>query len=93
MGAQMGSVRLSAFLGKSMSLSESIYTEKDGDSMSLKRHDLGENGLTGKRVILSEDVITKGSTLAKMIEIVKQGGGEVVAITCVVNRSGKDTYE
>lgn len=92
MGAQMGSVRLSAFLAKSMGICESVYTEKDGDTMALKRHDLGKNGLMGKRVILSEDVITKGSTIAKMIEIVKQGGGEVVAITCVVNRSGKESF-
>jgi hypothetical protein len=28
-----------------------------------------------------------------MIEIVKHGGGEVVAVTCVVNRSGEDNYD
>ncbi len=28
-----------------------------------------------------------------MIEIVKNGGGEVVAVTCIVNRSGKDNFE
>jgi orotate phosphoribosyltransferase len=59
MGAQMGSVRLSLALARVLQISESIYTEKDGDSMSLKRHDLGSDGLRGKRVILSEDVITK----------------------------------
>lgn len=44
-------------------------------------------------MVLSEDVITKGSTLAKMIEIIRAGGGEVVAITCLVNRTGQDDYE
>lgn len=43
-------------------------------------------------MVLSEDVITKGSTLAKMIEIIRAGGGEVVAITCLVNRTGRDDY-
>lgn len=28
-----------------------------------------------------------------MIEIVRNGGGEVVAVTCIVNRSGKDNFE
>ncbi|MBP9811982.1 orotidine-5'-phosphate decarboxylase [Candidatus Gracilibacteria bacterium] len=93
MGAQMGSVRLSLSLADVMSITESIYTEKVGDEMLLKRHDLGEGNYTGRKVVLSEDVITKGSTIAKMIEIVKAGGGEVVAITCIVNRSGKDNFQ
>ena len=92
LGAQMGSVRLSETLARALSISQSIYTEKDGESMALKRHDLGTWAFAGKQVILSEDVITKGSTLAKMIEIVETGGGTVVAVTCVVNRSGTDHY-
>ncbi|MCK9272840.1 hypothetical protein M0P65_04815 [Candidatus Gracilibacteria bacterium] len=89
MGAQMGSVRISSFLGKALNVNESIYAEKDGENLILKRHDIN---LKGKNVILSEDVITKGSTLAKMIELVEKRGGKVTAITCVVNRSGKDNY-
>ncbi len=89
----MGSIRLSSSLARAMSIGESTYTEKDGDTMTLKRHDLGENGFIGKKVVLSEDVITKGSTLTKMIEIVKNDGGKVVAITCAVNRSGRDNFE
>ena len=93
MGAQMWSVRMSLSLAKSLSISESIYTEKDGDAMNLKRHDLGEEGFLWKKIVLSEDVITKWSTIAKMIEIVKQWWGQVVAVTCIVNRSGKDNFE
>ncbi len=92
-GAQMGSVRLSLSLAEALSIPESLYTEKDGDSMLLKRHELGDDGLKRRKIILSEDVITKGSTIAKMIEIVKNGGGEVVAVTCIVNRSGKDNFD
>lgn len=89
----MGSVRLSLSLAEALSIPESLYTEKDGDSMLLKRHELGDDGLKGRKIILSEDVITKGSTIAKMIEIVKNDGGEVVAVTCIVNRSGKDNFD
>jgi orotate phosphoribosyltransferase len=39
-GAQMGSVRLSLPLAHSLGIATSIYTEKDGDAMRLKRHDL-----------------------------------------------------
>ena len=90
LGAQMGSVRLSLSLARAMNIHESIYTEKDGDNMALKRHNLGINGFAGKRVVLSEDVVTQGSTIKKMIEMVKNGGGEVVAITCIINRTGRE---
>lgn len=88
----MWSIRISSYLAEKMWIEESIYTEKtwDGDKeMALKRHDID---LQWKKVILSEDIITKGSTLEKMIEIVKEGGWEVVAITCVWNRYGKDEF-
>lgn len=90
MWAQMGSVRLSSHLSKAMGIEESIYTEKSGDwdtSMELKRHDLD---FTWKKIIISEDVITKATTTKKMIELVEQGGGEVVAITCLANRTWSD---
>ena len=89
MWAQMWSVRISSFLGKALDVKNSIYAEKDWDDLKLKRHDIG---LKWKNVILSEDVITKGSTIEKMIELVKKGGWKVTAITCVINRSGKDNY-
>lgn len=41
----MGSVRLSLSLAEALSIPESLYTEKDGDSMLLKRHELGDDGL------------------------------------------------
>jgi len=93
LGAQMGSIRLSLYLAEKLGIEESIYTEKTWDwdaEMALKRHEID---FTGKRVILSEDIITKGTTLKKMIEIVKAWWGEVVGITCVGNRFGKDDFE
>ncbi len=72
-GAQMGSVRISLPLAKMLGIETSIYTEKDGDAMKLKRHDLGADGFRDKKIILSEDVITTGSTLGKMIEMVRAG--------------------
>lgn len=88
MWAQMGSVRLSSHLSKALWIDESIYTEKDSeDTMKLKRHDIN---VQGKKVIISEDVITKATTTNKMIEIVQQNWWEVVAITCLTNRTGSN---
>lgn len=83
MGAQMGSVRLSAFLGKHLGNIESIYTEKDGEQMKLKRHD---KDISGKTFVISEDVVTKGSTLTKMQQLIEEKGGKVLAIATLVNR-------
>lgn len=64
--------------------------EKGKEVMQLKRHDIP---LKGKRVILSEDVITKWSTIKQMIELVRAAWWEVVAVTCVVNRYWKDEFD
>lgn len=89
LGAQMGSVRISLYLAEKLGVSVSIYTEKtnnDNNEMALKRHNID---LKGKKIVISEDVVNRGSTLLKMIEIVEENGGEVVAIACVANRSRK----
>lgn len=90
MWAQMWSIRLSLTLAEKLWIEESVYTEKEEQKMQLKRHDID---LTDKKVILSEDIVTKWSTLIKMIELVKQKWWEVIAITCVWNRYWKDDFE
>ena len=93
MWAQMGSIRISLALAEILEIEESIYTEKwweNDKEMLLKRHDID---LKGRKIILSEDIVTKWSTLGKMRDIVHQKWGEVVAITCIGNRSGSDYFE
>ena len=64
--------------------------KNDSNGMKLDRHDID---LTGKNVILSEDVITKATTAKKMIDIVQQWWGTVVAITCQANRTWDDNID
>lgn len=93
MGAQMGSVRSSLYLAEKLGIEQSVYTEKSGDDneqMKLKRHDID---LSGKKVVISEDIVTKGSTLRKMKSMIEDAGGEVVAIACVGNRHGSDCFD
>lgn len=93
MGAQMWSVRSSLYLAEKLWVNQSVYTEKswnDNEQMKLKRHEIN---LTGKRVVISEDIVTKGSTLRKMKSMVEDAGWEVAAICCVWNRHGKDIFD
>lgn len=89
MGAQMWSVRFSAFLGFSIWL-PSIYVEKKDGELLLQRHDID---LTWKRVMLCEDVITRATTIKKMIAIVKKAGWVVIGISCLVNRTWQDRFD
>ena len=88
--AQMGSVRISLALAKKLGINQSIYTEKtnnDNNNMDLKRHAVD---LTGKRIILSEDIVSRGTTIAKMREVLENLWGKVIAIACVWNRYEQD---
>lgn len=93
MWAQMWSVRSSIVLAEKLGIEQSIYTEKswnDNELMKLKRHHIP---LAWKRVIISEDIVTKGSTLRKMKSMIEDGGWEVVGIACVWNRHGTDMFD
>jgi len=91
--AQMWSVRISLSLAKKLWVDESVYTEKTGSdngSMDLKRHAID---LTGKKVILSEDIVSRGTTIAKMREVMESLWATVVAIACVWNRYEQDSQD
>jgi len=88
--AQMWSVRISSHLSNALWIYwKSIYTEKDWDNMKLKRHDID---LKWKKVILSEDIISAGSTIVKMTKLVEELWWKVVAVTCFGNRNGWETF-
>lgn len=92
--AQMWSVRISLVLAKKLWIPQSIYTEKtennNNNIMDLKRHAID---LIGKRIIISEDIVSRGTTTAKMREVLEKLGWKVVAIACVWNRYEKDSQD
>jgi orotidine-5'-phosphate decarboxylase len=91
--AQMWSVRISLALAKKLWVDQSVYTEKTGNnnsSMDLKRHAID---LTWKRIILSEDIVSRGTTIAKMREVMENLWWTVVAIACVGNRYEQDSQD
>lgn len=91
-GAQMGSVRFSGMFGAYFAGVPSIYLEKDGSGkqyegvgMSFKRHDVD---LRGKKVVITEDLTTKGETAEAIKKAVEARGGEVIAILAIANNTG-----
>ncbi|HOH28759.1 MAG TPA: orotate phosphoribosyltransferase [Candidatus Hydrogenedentes bacterium] len=68
------------------------YTEKDGESgMALKR---GFALKPGERVLVVEDIITTGGSVAKSVAHLRERGADVAGISVLIDRSGgKVTFD
>ena len=63
----------------------SIFAERVDGQMTLRR---GFEINPGERVLLAEDVTTTGGSVKEVLEAVKGMGGDIIAVTAVVDRSG-----
>ncbi len=63
----------------------SIFTERVGGEMTLRG---GFEVTPGERGLVAEDVTTTGGSVREVIDVVKNRGGEIVAVAAVVDRSG-----
>jgi len=62
-----------------------IFAERVDGKLTLRR---GFEIKEGERAVVVEDVVTTGKSTRETIEVVKQHGGEVVAVGSLVDRSG-----
>lgn len=62
-----------------------IFVEKEDGKLALRR---GFKILPGEKILIVEDVVTKGGRVQESIDIVRQHGGQVVGVAMVVDRSG-----
>ncbi len=63
-----------------------IFVEKDGEGGLVLRR-----GFTigrGERFLVAEDVVTRGGRVQQTVDIIREHGGEVIAIGSIVDRSG-----
>ncbi|MFA6520026.1 MAG: phosphoribosyltransferase family protein [Candidatus Paceibacterota bacterium] len=65
-----------------------IFTEKtpEGDQVFTRGYDKYVNG---KNVLILEDLVTTGGSVQKVITSVKKAGGNVLAVSVMVNKSPK----
>ena len=61
-----------------------IFAEKENDRLVLRR---GFKFSPGERVLVVEDVVTRGGRVLESLEIVRQGGAKAVAVAMLVDRS------
>jgi len=62
-----------------------IFAERIENKMVLRR---GFKISAGERVLAAEDVTTTGGSVKEVMDVVREKGGEIVAATAVVDRSG-----
>ena len=68
-----------------------IFVEKVDDKLELRR---GFKIAKGEKVLIVEDVVTRGGRANEAIEIVKQQGGVVAGLAVLVDRSqGKASFD
>ncbi|MDU2353344.1 MAG: orotate phosphoribosyltransferase [Anaerococcus sp.] len=85
-GPAMGGVIISYEVARVLGV-HAIFTERVDNEMTLRR---GFQIKEGTKVIIVEDVITTGKSSFETVDVIRGYGAEVVALTSIVNRSGKD---
>ncbi len=64
----------------------SIFAEKDAESNLVLRR--GFRIRPGERVLVAEDVVTRGGRVQQTLDVVARAGGKVVGVAVLVDRSG-----
>jgi orotate phosphoribosyltransferase len=62
-----------------------VFADKADGELVLKR---GFSIKPGEKVLVAEDVVTRGGRVQQTVDLVREHGGEVVGIAVVVDRSG-----
>ena len=66
---------------------ETIFCERVNGRMKLRR---GFSIAKGQRIVIVEDIITTGGSVAELIELVEQQGAEIIHVVNLVDRSSVD---
>jgi orotate phosphoribosyltransferase len=88
-GPAVGGAILAFEVAKELSMMREVrfgFADKDGQDYVIKRG--YEKLIPGKRVLIVEDVLNSGGSVAKVIARVRELGGIVVGVAAVYNRGG-----
>ncbi|MRS12476.1 MAG: orotate phosphoribosyltransferase [Actinobacteria bacterium] len=66
-----------------------IFSERQQGAMTFRRSFAVE---PGQRVLVVEDVVTTGGSVAEVIDLVHQSGGVVAAVTSIIDRGGEKAF-
>ncbi len=64
-----------------------VFSERKDAAMMIRR---GFTIEQGEKVIIAEDVVTRGTSLLEVVKVVEEAGGTVVGLTSIIDRTGDD---
>jgi orotate phosphoribosyltransferase len=67
-----------------------IFSERQQGAMTFRRGFAVE---PGERVLVVEDVVTTGGSVAEVVDLVRGADGEVVAVTSIIDRGGEKAFD
>lgn len=67
-----------------------IFSERQNGAMTFRRSFTVE---PGQRVLVVEDVVTTGGSVAEVIDLVHRSGGVVAAVTSIIDRGGDKAFD
>lgn len=82
-GPAIGGIIVSYEIGRQTN-KPAIFTERINGKMTLRR---GFKIEKGEKILIGEDVITTGKSSLETIEAIRELGGDVVGVACLVDRS------
>lgn len=83
-GPAIGAIQMAYEVSRALGV-KNIFAERENGVMTLRR---GFTIEPGQKVLVVEDVVTTGGSVREVIDIVKEKGGEVVGVGCIVDRTG-----
>lgn len=66
-----------------------VFAEKENDRLVMRR---GFKFAPGERVLIVEDVVTRGGRVIECIDIIRAAGGEVAGVGMLVDRSAGNAH-
>jgi len=83
-GPAMGGVILAHEVARALGV-RSIYAEKDGERMTLKR---GFSLRPGERVLVVEDAVSTGGSVQKVLRICEEAQADIMGVGIIADRTG-----
>ncbi|QGG46601.1 orotate phosphoribosyltransferase [Heliorestis convoluta] len=82
-GPAMGGIIVAYAVGQALGL-RAIFAERENGTMKLRR---SFQIAKGQKVLVCEDVVTTGGSVREVMDVVKEAGGEVIAVASLIERS------
>lgn len=82
-GPAMGGILVAYEVGRALGV-RTIFTERENGKMALRRNFKIQ---PGEKVLVCEDVVTTGGSVVEVIDVVREAGGQLMAVASLVDRS------